>query len=315
MRYMISTDRNLRLANTDEIEKHNKLISDKMNVQNLYRGDKILNLLNAFNVKILAPHNEKIEYELAFKVFNIGAKSNYYVGNKTSKNIDIIHENVENVSVKTFEKIFYNLKILFLNDSTNRDFLKKIENYSILNLLLALSPSEKVIVRDYYLSILHQTKGHKYHSYSALISTSSEEDIARRFGSSENSEYCLFNYFVPKKLLSKLCVGYEMTVDKVVLSLLHNNKLPIISSMPHPDEKEYSIKRALFPHFIASLELVSGIDKTIILNPYFSNKRYNHEIAVSIGLEVNQSHFLEIIRDTNFFRTGLFDGELFIENT
>lgn len=302
--------RNYALITASNLEEeHYQRILNSKEIVLLNRGISLAALTTILKVKIIRPEFGSILADIAIKLFIVGSKSNYYVGKHGRLNKNNVHAAVEDIGNETFSKLYEKLIEVFITKprekksvrrfvETNPDFVRSLRQ-SDFNCIENLSDGEKILIRDYYLALLHQVYDKRYHSKSALISTSTDPNIAERFHGEE--EGILIKYFIPRDLVSTLTVPpYALEEGNAARVIQHLN-LPLVTSPPFVEQSEYSVKRALFPHFIASFSLISGGHVQTILNPEMSN--FSPDVLRE-GFNINQESFFEVVRDTAFERRG-----------
>ena len=86
----------------------------------------------------------------------------------------------------------------------------------------------------------------------------------------------------------------------IKIEKLKEMSLPDIKQPQYKDEKEYSIKRALFPHFILCVDLYEeNIEQyKTIYNPEVC--KCNMEEVLKSGFSIDQSNFDEFIREVGY---------------
>jgi hypothetical protein len=258
-----------------------KILNNEENIILLFRGDKIKNISKKLKIDI-----DDIQ-EISKKIFKIGEKSKSYLNHSLD---------INNVNNSVFETIFDRINKYFVDDATLEENIEKefvkyfleqtnkkifLENISKIDNNLI-----KIFVRDYYNFLIHTTD--KYKDESGFISTTKEYDIVKNSFTCESS--LIFNYFIVEPFFAQ---AVSANFIKEHNEIIQYYKLPIYGSKGiYPDEKEVSIKAALFPQFILSIGFLK--EEKIIINPHIDFD--NMEEILRFGICFDQSDFnLEIL--------------------
>lgn len=274
---------------SDDIKNRYLELLKMLNNENiilLFRGDKLKNISKKLNLD-----NNNIE-EISKKIFKIGDKSKSYLNNNSD---------INDVNNSVFEKIFDRTNEYFVDDGTHEENIEKefIEYFSeqtnktifLENIVKIDNNLIKIFVRDYYNFLIHTTDKHK--NESIFISTTKEYDIAKmEFCKNESS--LIFNYFIVEPFFTQ---AVSANFIKEHNEIIQYYKLPIYGSVGiYPDEKEVSIKAALFPQFILSIEFLK--ERKIIINPHIDFDKM--EEILKFGIQFDQSDFNQEILTTEY---------------
>ncbi|OPH35539.1 hypothetical protein [Moraxella equi] len=308
----------------DAQETYSNFLQDD-NYIKLYRGSDLKTIADIFNKEI--PTNRPLQQyyrELSDEIYKIGCKSNAFINQHltiqqyghTDKSMFEL-KCIERTDSEIFEGIFEKLKMHIIENKNpqkksvepfkknNVDFceqLKKIDNGHI-ELISNLSPNEKILIRDYYLALLHRLYYRDFHKISPLLSTSESKEETYHFLKSgqEKTHSIIFEYMLPKDpdLLHIYAIPHTITENAKIIQLLEKSSLPIIKEFPYKEQKEYSIKRRLFSHLMLSISFYDneyGNDKPYtIINPSINN--FNVELGI---FDINQETFFADIIKTNY---------------
>lgn len=333
--YKIINFDNFRKANTDEIDGYKQFHRDRDSYIVLYRAIDEITLLSDFNIHI---DNKNILYDIYRIIFMVGMKSNYYLlpsitaeryRNNCGEEEFPLHFSEED-NFDFFNKIFLKLEKIVLIDeyrkkvipdfkNRNWQFIKDLTHFMNneecrkckLNSILLLGKNQKLAIRDYYLSLIHQLYYRPYHAKSPLISTTSSLDEALRFGNyRRRANKIIVEYLVPRREINTLVVSNDIYTDQDLINNLKKIELPIIDSPPYANQNEFSVRRALFPHYILSFSYHNDDKITCFLNP----KIMNH---TGLYFPINQGGFTDTIKDTRYYLYGEYlchEGE-FVQHT
>lgn len=263
-----------------------KILNNEENIILLFRGDKLKNISKKLNI------DNNIE-EISKKIFKIGEKSKSYLNHSLD---------INNVNDSVFEKIFDRTNKYFLDDGTleeniEKEFISYFSEQSNKKIFLEnISKIEhnliKILVRDYYNFLIHTTD--KYKNESTFISTTKEYDIAKEQFTCKKESSLIFNYFIVEPFFTQ---AVSANFIKEHNKIIQYYELPIYGSEGiYPDEKEVSIKAALFPQFILSIEFLK--EKKIIINPHIDFEKI--EEILKFGIQFDQSDFNQEILTTEY---------------
>lgn len=297
----------LEEAQPEEIQSYQSLLNAP-SVILLNRGIGLPDLTKILKVQIVRPEFGSVLANLAIKLFLVGSKSNYYIGSRRSINRHNIHRRVEDIDDETFQQLREKLLAVFVVKQRSKPAIERFveENKNFLDALrgtdfrqiLNEAEENKILIRDYYCALLHQVYDKRYHSKSALISTSVNEEVATRF---RGPEGILIKYFIPQALVHTLTIPPYILSESPAKNIIKRLNLPMVVNPPFVEQSEYSVRRALFPHFIASFSYLNGNETRTILNPEMVNYSEN---TLREGFNINQERFFDVVRDTEFSRQG-----------
>ena len=277
-------------------------------VKIIYRGENYSNLKRKLNLS-----GDNDYYKLSQTIFLIGEKGRVYRNEYKNKikdkskfyPIDYLDEDL-------FNKIFDKLNLILLNKNNN----PKIEHFISNNLEFSdyfkrkrdnkkkfISKintidkcSEKIKVRDYYLSLLHKIGTIGFYNNSFFISTTTNYDVANRFAENpENSPKIIFVSWIKYPINS---IGINFNYLNLFKNRILQIGLPFYNKTFFPEQTEISIKGGLLPHFILGYILLE--DKTFEINPnlFFTTK--NIKNTIKNGFDIDQTGFSKSLNETDY---------------
>lgn len=281
----------------------------------LYRGIGIDKVKKDLKIE----EEENCEEAILNNIFMLGCKSNYFVvqNHSISTNIDdSIYRLVEDSDEEVFKKIFKKIQEEIANNKDefqifvdgNREFISWLQESSKLEIAInniqKLEHKNKILIRDYYLAVLHQFESREYHKKSALISATTKYGAAKYFMTNGFDESfkggIIIQYILPKARIHEFAIPNFIYKNSDIIEKLEEMSLPDIKQPPYEDEEEYSVKRALFPHFILSIDLYDENIKKYktIYNPEIC--KCNIEEVLKSGFSIDQGNFDEFIRKVRY---------------
>lgn len=276
----------------------------------IYRGDKKEKLYPIYGL-------EKDSSDERFRdiLFILGAKANMFLTKLpgiNEINIDEANNNVFNLIFKMlsnllnrdfpfgsirsvigdFRKRETEVIIFFCNHDNERKFIDIIDR---------LSPPQQIIIRDYYLGLLHHISKSEYYVSSFMLSTSIDFSQASKFAwnkEGKNSENPLIIFgWIPYKYEGILSVPDSRILrEKINMETIG---LPVYEKSFFPYQKEITLKGGLLPHYILGYLYNNQGDIVFDINPavFETNDSWN-----GIELPVDQSPFNQRIQNTMFGR-------------
>jgi|GEM_PF-938708 len=277
----------------------------------IYRGDKKDKLQSIYNVDGNQFHNN-----FHNPLFMMGAKANMLIGQHLTHVNEI---NIAEADDKVFRLIFKMLGTLlrrefpfgatrtamrhFREDEKEITiFFRQQENEQVfIDRINTLSPKQQIIVRDYYLALLHHISKSEYYTASFLLSTTSNFNVAHKFswnGESENSDNpIIFFGWVLKRYEGILnAPDSKILKRKIDMSLYH---LPVYERSFFHYQEEVTLKGGLLPHHMLGYLYYHNNREIFSINPalFDTDDSWN-----GVELPIDQSTFHQRIRDTLFGR-------------
>lgn len=293
---------NTELSNYNEFLLTQTLLSQKGIIKLIYRGDSLKNICEKLNVQYQSDKTDV--YIVLERLFMVGEKAKRYFTDDTSFEIDncenivfdkiikYINDSIKNrnKNVITFFERNHHVKDFFLNKNNKVEFLSKIKN---------VSKEERLVIRNYYLTLLHQLASINYRNKSHFVSTSIDYKIAEKFSkSNRNVEKVILHCWNPLQIETSIVKKY---------------KLPTYSLGPYHYQKEYSLLGGIFPHFIFGVEF-SHLNK-FFPNPNILNQKITTE-TFYYGLNIDQTNFYDVLNSTNYKKAIISNGfEIWENNT
>jgi hypothetical protein len=171
----------------------------------------------------------------------------------------------------------------------------------------AFEPSKRIIVRDYYLALLHHISKSQFYSSSFLLSATTSFSLAHKFawsGEKNNSEDPLILFgWVPD--------NYEGVLSTPDIKVLRNkvdidaSGLPVYNRSFFPYQQEITLKGGLLPHYLLGFLHHTRDQEVLEINPalFQTPDAWNGN-----ELPIDQSTFMERLLRTDF-------GQYFSVNT
>lgn len=241
-------------------------------------GDKCKLLIRGESISKL---KSKLSDRYLSKVFSVGEKAQNYLVNM---NIERDAFNMINdVSQKTMEWIFDqfseihwgqdNLQVYFQNTNNKKEFVEKLTN------------NEKF--RDYYLYGL-QTEGSLRKVYFVSSSSSPKKALYNE------SKKILFLFWIPEPHID---FAQSKKTLKLISKEIKSIGLPLLIDSFFPEEKEYSIKGAIFPDFIYSV--IDVDNENIIISPKLLIEKSDW---ISDGFDIYSDDFENDYNTSNYIK-------------
>lgn len=276
----------------------------------VYRGDKKEKLYPIYGL-------EKDNSDEPFRdiLFILGAKANMFLTKLpgiNEINIDEANNNVFNLIFKMlsnllsrefpfgsirrvigdFRKRETELIIFFCNPGNERRFIDIINRLTL---------NKQIIIRDYYLGLLHHISKSEYYVSSFMLSTSIDFSQASKFAwnkEEKNSENPLIIFgWIPYKYEGILSVPDSRILrEKINMETIG---LPVYEKSFFPYQKEVTLKGGLLPHYILGYLYNNQGDEVFDINPALFETNDSWD---GIELPVDQSTFHQRIQNTLFGR-------------
>lgn len=195
-------------------------------------------------------------------------------------------------AINRFRRDEVNISAFFRNEANETFFVDTISS---------LPFSQKIIVRDYYLALLHHISKSEYYNSSFLLSTTIDFLQANKFAYRKESEdsndaIILFGW-IPKNYNGVLNVP-DTRILKSKIDF-HTFALPIYEMGFFPYQKEVTLKGGLLPHYMLGYLHNTNGEKVFEINPALlkTDDSWN-----GVELPIDQGSFQERIQQTAFGR-------------
>jgi len=269
-------------------------LTRKRIIKPIYRGDSLKNLCEKLNV--VYDHENTDITTILERLFMVGEKARRFYTDDENFSIneagDYVFEKIMNYFQTSLKNKNINTVSFFNRNSTLKNFFSNRNNKSVfLEIVNAATENERVAIRNYYLTLLHQLAAINYKNKSHFVSTSKDYAIAQKFSN--------YNYD-PNKII--LHCWQPIQLEKNVVK---KYKLPVYSVGPYDYQREFSILGGILPHFISGIEIIRTND--FYPNPNIFKAEITNELFFS-GLVIDQSNFDEVVNLTNYKRTLITDG-------
>lgn len=288
-------------------------VSSKVRV--IYRGENYENLKNKLNL-----YGNDDYSKLSYIVFLVGDKGRTYRKsyreNIKKQNkvyaIDCIDDDIFEFIFSKMKKILNNSKKseiiefkkkndifseYFLNSNNKTDFIDKIKAVT--------NNEEKIRIRDYYLSLMHQIGKIGFYNNSFFTSTSFDYNSAMHFAKNDSlSEKIIFVSWVK---YPQNDVGVSFNYLNKVKKIIRNSQLPEYNISFFPEQNEFAVKGGLLPHYI--LGYIKVDKNEFEINPNFFSTKKSYDAILKDGFEINQVDFYEVLDETDYKGYFMFNLE------
>jgi hypothetical protein len=283
----------------------------------VYRGDKKEKLQAIYNVD-----PNRFEKDFYHSFFIMGAKANMLLQADLN---DLAEIDIASAEDNVFRRIFRMLRNLlerefpfgptryalgqfrksedevtnFFREQTNEDvFIERING---------ASSKQKIIIRDYYLALLHHISKSEYYQSSFLLSTTLSFAVAHKFAWNKEPEHSenpviLFGW-IPKNYEGVLSVPDTLILRRKINMKTFN--LPVYERSFFHYQQEITLKGGLLPHYLLGYLHYSQGREVFAINPalFNTNRLWN-----GIELPIDQSSFNERLQNTLFGRYFTIDS-------
>ena len=283
----------------------------------IYRGDKKEKIYPIYGLD-----KESSDERFRDTLFILGAKANMFLTRLPGVNeinIDDANSSVFNLIFKMLSSLLnrefpFGLTRKFVGEFRKREsgvidfFCNQYNEHRFTDIISNLTPKQQIIVRDYYLGLLHHVSKSDYYASSFLLSTSIDFSQASKFASSKedkDSENPLIIFgWVPYKYEGVLSVPDSRILRRNVN--MEDIGLPVYEKSFFPYQKEVTLKGGLLPHYLLGYLHNKRSEKIFEINPalFDVSDTWN-----GIELPVDQGTFHQRIQNTLFGRYFTIDNE------
>lgn len=275
-------------------------------IKMVYRGVKVENIFNV--LKVYYNPNSPDYKQVLDRLFMLGEKGRHFYEDSflgVSGRKFKLHDVGEDVFLYIFEKIGkaadsareHHVNYFRRNDSFREYFIDK--KNKPLFLAMAQKQDERVrfMMKNYYLTLLHQLAQVDYKKKSALVSTSEDKNTAKQFAEHSRSKpgFLLHAWIPTSPSLKKY---------------IRRTGLPTYQNEPFKKQKEISFLAGILPHYIIALEVIGKGIK--FYNPAILNNDIT-PFTFFNGLDIDQTNFESVLKQTNYTSYYLTDGIDLIE--
>lgn len=262
----------------------------------LYRGTMYSNIEERLS------HSNLNKNSIFKRAFYFGEKARFCSDESINKHKKMIFNDINDCTLNTFESIFDEIELTLSLTKLEKLLSKKFKKYFsnrenkkiFVSSLDKLEYEQKLLIRDYYLYLLHTGYTIKYDT--PLVSTSIKRSIAKTFSKKQKTdERIIFHYFVPQPFECFIIAPWKISA---VIDLITEKNLPEYEPLGlFPKQKEISAKGGLFPQFILGIEMLDK--KKFIVNPYLFEYQFSDlDNLIKYGIQFDQSNFTEDIKET-----------------
>jgi hypothetical protein len=283
----------------------------RKNYKVIYRGEKKSQLQPLYGIE-----DGHFGSEFRHSLFIMGAKARMFIdtGLPGASEIDIAA--ADNNEFRLIFRMLGNLlrrkfrfsttrmaiKGFSANENELTTFFRNYENEQIfVNIIDMIPPPKQIMVRDYYLALLHHISKSEYYSSSFLLSTTTSFQQAHKFAWSkenENSDNPLILFgWVPKHYEGILSVS-NLRILKSKINV-HKLGLPVYERSFFPAQEEVTLKGGLLPHYLLGYLCNQKKHEVFEINPvlFQTDKSWDGE-----ELPIDQNTFHQRIQNTVFGR-------------
>jgi len=300
---LTSIGKYLTVKEKDIFLKNYSVLSNELDCILIYRGENKQKLFALYKTSDLT--------SFSYSLFLIGDKGRNFIKELDGESKKKEKWNLGDVQPKIFRSIFSIINSILQQDcGIARTFSaknpelhnffadKKNEKLFVNGTEKKLSPQEKISIRDYYLTLIHQFKDNVFYPLSTLLSVSTDYHIAEKFSGNNHDKIILFGWIPKDRLTDDYTITYKYlnSMEKV----LQENMLPAYKQSFYPKEKEVSLKGGLLPHYIIGYQHTEASDTKFEINPAFLNIKSKPAYWILKGLPIKQSGFWKELRRTNF---------------
>lgn len=289
----------------------------KNNDNFIYRGDKKEKLYSIYGLE-----KDDSDKQFREKLSILGTKANMFLLGLLDENTI----NIDGADNNVFRRIFKMLANLLSRENPYGNVYKVVGGFkdrekeltdffcnqdnqqTFIDITNNCTPEEQIIIRDYYLGLLHHISKSEYYPSLFLLSTSTDFSQAYRFAWSkekENSKNPIIIFgWVPYKYEGVLSVpDTRILVNKIDMEIIG---LPVYEKRFFPRQKEVTLKGGLLPHYQLGYLHNDNGDMVFEINPVLFE---TDDFWDGKELPVNQSAFHEYIQNTMFGRYFSLDRE------
>ena len=304
--YTIGND-NLANATENHIQQLHKFISylnsnDRYRI--IYRGDNYKEFYKRYNV------SNKLDFiRCLFLVGDKGRKYREEHRTLISKKEKLYPINL--IDKKLFEKIFSKLRKIFRNSDKSivKEFIHNNPNFynffldssnkkEFMKIIDMLDNNQKLEVRDYFLTLLHQLGHIGFYHNSFFLSTTTELNVAYEFATHSTDDGIILISWTEWPI-SKLGITKQQIQN--TSKLIEKLNLPKYTSTFYPSQNEFFLKGGLLPHYIIGYYDIHN--QEFIINPHLIELDEDSEIYEYLakeGFYINQDKFSDKMRKTLF---------------
>ncbi|MDD6211032.1 MAG: hypothetical protein PUB21_10555 [Bacteroidales bacterium] len=258
----------------------------------IFRGESISNLERKLGIdKDVAFYTN-----LSYFIFNIGDKGRVYqeeyrkqIPTKKIHSINCSDTEFLGYIFEKFKKIFKESKneevcSFIEKDEAFVSFFRKKENReTFISNIQGQNKDEQLLIRDYYLSILHKIGRIGFYKNSFFVSTTLQKGVAEKF--TTNSDIIFVSWILPNK-------------KNEPESILKKLSLPVSDSSIYSYQEEVTIKGGILPHFL--IGYIKRENNEFVINPHFFETQEPLDKIIRGGIPIDQSNFRDILSQTNY---------------
>jgi hypothetical protein len=275
-------------------------------IKMVYRGGKVESVFKILNVYYYP--NSPDYKQVLDRLFMLGEKGSHFYEDSFS-GVSGRKFKLDDVGEELFADIFNKIgKVAKSKRKHHTDFFRKndlFRSYFIdkgskpifITAVMGLDERVRLIIKTYYLTLLHQLAAIDYKNKSILVSTSEDKNIAKQFANhSRLKPAFLLHVWTPTpRSLKKYFKG---------------SCLPMYQQAPFKKQKEISFFAGILPHYIIALEIMGK--RTIFYNPAILSNEITPFTFVD-GLYIDQTNLENVRKQTKYGGSYATDGNDTIE--
>jgi len=286
--------------------RHLQQEADNGRVKIVYRGDKLKTLFRKANVYFDAIDPDYNAVLNSLFILGEKGKHFYKVNNSHSTGRKFALDDVGNACfshifdhlAKTIKSKEEHQREFFRKNALFRDyFVDKINKPLFLKAIIRIDPRRLLVIKTYYLTVLHQLSAVNYRNKSLLVSTSEDRNMALSFAGHLRKE-------------PGFLIHAWTTAPASLKQYFKGTGLPMYREAPFKKQKEISFFAGILPHYIIGLELVGkGIT---FYNPAITSNNIT-PLTFTHGLDIDQSNFEHFFKQSVYSSVYATDGHDHVE--
>lgn len=283
--------------------------------QVIYRGDKKSQLLPLYGLE-----GEFSSESLSNVLFMLGAKGRMFAAKDGLPGMDkneidisasegnefaLIFRMLHNLMTKEFPfgGIRVAMKKFRDNEALLTSYFRNEQNVEgfVRGCMSVDNDRHRIMLRDYYLVLLHHISKSQYYTHSFLLSTSVSYPAAQQFGWAKEDrslqDALIICGWIPRRYYGILSAPDYKVIEQDLN--LKSSGLPVYDSSMFPKQEEITLKGGLFPHYIIGYVHYRFIYTIFEVNPaiFKVDDKWNGR-----ELPIDQSSFIDMLLQTTYGR-------------
>ncbi|MFA4919780.1 MAG: hypothetical protein WC581_11080 [Thermodesulfovibrionales bacterium] len=278
-----------------------KYLMDKKETKNcliFYRGENKTEMFKQYNSSDFTSFGHIL--------FLIGNKGKGFLKILSTQADKIDKWRVDDISINVYEKIFNILRSIYSDHdlSSNPDkfvsyFKDEKKLFDFKTKISKLNKVNKIKFRDYYLTLIHQSKKDEvFYPVSTMLSVSIDKNVAARYAGKEKEKIILVGWIPKKRISNKFSIRFDYlnSIEKSNIGI----ELPLWNKSFYPEDHEITLKGGILPHYLIGyiFEDFDGTE-TLDINPSLIDSKLNSNHWFENGLPIDQAEFWNVLKETN----------------